>query len=114
MGPMVQQMQSTCPQCHGQGKTFKTKKSKEIIEIHIEKGMKSGQKIPFRGMADESNPDIEPGDLIIILKQKENEDTASLGGGRISLSISQASGVRDSGNTISKIRNKLPQRKGLP
>ncbi|KAF4723908.1 DnaJ (Hsp40), sub A, member 4 [Perkinsus olseni] len=75
MGPMVQQMQSSCQQCHGQGRTFKTKKSKEIIEIHIEKGMKSGQRIPFRGMADESSPDVEPGDLIIILKQKENEDT---------------------------------------
>ncbi|EER10205.1 conserved hypothetical protein [Perkinsus marinus ATCC 50983] len=75
MGPMVQQMQSACQQCHGQGRSFKTKKSKEVIEIHIEKGMKSGQRIPFRGMADESSPDVEPGDLIIILKQKEHDDT---------------------------------------
>ncbi|KAF4756643.1 DnaJ (Hsp40), sub A, member 4 [Perkinsus olseni] len=44
-----------------------------MVEVHIEKGMKHGQRIPFRGMADENSPGVEPGDLIIVLKQKEDD-----------------------------------------
>ncbi|XP_045193961.1 dnaJ homolog subfamily A member 2-like [Mercenaria mercenaria] len=85
LGPgMVQQMQSVCPECHGEGEAINEKdKCKEckgkkvnseskILEVHVDKGMKDGQKIPFRGEGDQL-PDLEPGDVIIVLQQKEHE-----------------------------------------
>ena len=42
------------------------------MEVHIDKGMQNGQKIPFRGMADEE-PGFEPGDAIIILREVEHD-----------------------------------------
>lgn len=85
LGPgMVQQMQSVCPDCHGEGemindrdkcKTCKGKKvnsESKILEVHVDKGMKDGQKLPFRGEGDQL-PDVEPGDVIIVLQQKEHE-----------------------------------------
>merc|ERR1719450_1900203 len=38
MGPMIQQMQSACDACGGQGTIFKTKKEREVLEVHIQKG----------------------------------------------------------------------------
>ncbi|KAK3578457.1 hypothetical protein CHS0354_038543 [Potamilus streckersoni] len=85
LGPgMVQQMQSVCPECHGEGevinekdkcKTCKGKKvtnETKILEVHVDKGMKDGQRIPFRGEGDQL-PDIEPGDVIIVLQQKDHD-----------------------------------------
>lgn len=85
LGPgMVQQMQSVCPDCHGEGEIINEKdrckecKGKKvtnetkILEVHVDKGMKDGQRITFRGEGDQL-PDIEPGDVIIILQQKEHE-----------------------------------------
>jgi len=84
MGPMVQQIQSQCRECGGEGETWSAKdkcpdckgkkvgREKEILEVHIDKGMQNGQKIPFRGMADEE-PGIEAGDVIIILREAEHD-----------------------------------------
>jgi len=84
MGPMVQQIQSQCRECGGEGETWSAKdrcqdckgkkvgREKEILEVHIDKGMTNGQKIPFRGMADEE-PGIEAGDVIIILREAEHD-----------------------------------------
>lgn len=85
IGPgMVQQMQSVCPECHGEGETMsdkdkckdckgkKVKSETKILEVHVDKGMKENQKIPFRGEGDQM-PDQEPGDVIIVLHQKEHE-----------------------------------------
>nr|KAG5712990.1 hypothetical protein BaRGS_021784 [Batillaria attramentaria] len=85
LGPgMVQQMQSICPDCHGEGETInerdrckeckgkKVVSETKILEVHVDKGMKNEQKIPFRGEGDQL-PDMEPGDVIIILQQKEHE-----------------------------------------
>ncbi|KAL4234604.1 DnaJ subfamily A member 2 [Mactra antiquata] len=85
LGPgMVQQMQSVCPECHGEGESINDKdKCKEckgkkvnsetkILEVHVDKGMKDGQKIPFRGEGDQL-PDLEPGDVIIVLQQKDHD-----------------------------------------
>merc|ERR1712014_69075 len=68
---MVQQMQSQCNSCGGQGKSFKTKSEKEILEVHIQKGSPDGHKIPFREMADE-HPDADTGDVIFVLKQQDH------------------------------------------
>lgn len=77
LGPgMLQQMQRRCPACNGQGKTFKkgvkVVKEKKILEVHIEKGMKHGQKINFAGEADEKPGEI-PGDVVFVIQQKEHE-----------------------------------------
>jgi DnaJ family protein A protein 2 len=77
-------MQTTCSECRGEGEIISAKdrcrtcvgkkvvSEKTILEVHIEKGMKEGQKIPFRGMADEA-PGIETGDVVIVVVEKPDE-----------------------------------------
>lgn len=71
MGPMIQQMQSACESCGGQGKTFKTKSEREVLEVHVQKGCFDGQKIAFREKAHE-HPDADTGDVIFVCKQEEH------------------------------------------
>jgi len=85
LGPgMIQQMQSACHDCKGQGKSInpklicksckgnKTTKDKRILEVHVEKGMQEGERIMFRGEGDEE-PGIEAGDVIIVLQEKPHD-----------------------------------------
>ena len=44
----------------------------KILEVHVDKGMRENEKITFRGEGDQV-PDIEPGDVIIVLQQKPHE-----------------------------------------
>ncbi|KAA8493592.1 Chaperone protein dnaJ 2 [Porphyridium purpureum] len=81
---MVQQVQAICPDCRGQGESIaerykcdackaqKVVKERKLLEVHVDPGMEDGQKIVFRGEADEE-PGTEPGDVIIFLKQVEHE-----------------------------------------
>ncbi|KAL4681029.1 hypothetical protein H8957_007055 [Semnopithecus entellus] len=84
IGPgMVQQIQTVCVECKGQGERINPKdrcescsgakviREKKIIEVHVEKGMKDGQKILFHGEGDQE-PELEPGDVIIVLDQKDH------------------------------------------
>ncbi|XP_036390707.1 dnaJ homolog subfamily A member 4-like [Megalops cyprinoides] len=84
IGPgMIQQIQSMCLDCQGQGERFNSKdrcnncnghkveRKKKILEVHIDKGMKDGQKIMFHGEGDQE-PGLEPGDVVIVLDQKEH------------------------------------------
>ncbi|KAK0148868.1 DnaJ subfamily A member 4 [Merluccius polli] len=84
IGPgMIQQIQSMCADCQGQGEKFNSKdrcktcnghkveRTKKILEVHIDKGMKDGQRITFHGEGDQE-PGLEPGDVIIVLDQKEH------------------------------------------
>lgn len=84
LGPgFVQQFEQVCSACHGQGEVIpekdrckqchgkKTIRDRKIIEVHIEKGMQDGQKIVFSGEGDQE-PDLEPGDLKIVLDCKEH------------------------------------------
>ncbi|CAE7753896.1 DNAJ1 [Symbiodinium sp. CCMP2592] len=73
MGPMIQQMQSQCHSCGGQGKSFQTKQEREVLEVHVQKGSPDGHKVTFREMADE-HPDADAGDVIFVLKQQEHAD----------------------------------------
>merc|ERR1719148_401631 len=73
MGPMIQQMQSACDACGGQGKSFKTKQDREVLEVMIQKGAPDGHKIVFREMADE-HPDADTGDVNFVLKQQEHAE----------------------------------------
>ncbi|XP_034032348.1 dnaJ homolog subfamily A member 4 [Thalassophryne amazonica] len=85
IGPgMIQQIQSICPECQGQGEKFNSKdrckncnghkveRKKKILEVNIDKGMKDGQNITFHGEGDQE-PGLEPGDVIIVLDQKEHD-----------------------------------------
>lgn len=85
IGPgMVQQVQSACGACKGAGKSIAEKdkcksckgskvyKDRKVLEVNIEKGMSHGQKIKFSGEADEI-PGTLPGDVIIVVQQKEHE-----------------------------------------
>jgi DnaJ family protein A protein 2 len=75
MGPMIQQVQMACPDCRGQGKSYKEGVSvfqeKKTLEVRIEPGMKHGQKIVMGGEADE-HPGIEPGDVVFVLVQADH------------------------------------------
>lgn len=47
-------------------------KEVKILEVHVDKGMKHGQKITFGGEADQA-PGVEPGDIVLVLQEKDNE-----------------------------------------
>ena len=44
---------------------------RKILEVTVEKGMEDGQKIVFSGEGDQE-PNIEPGDIIIVLDEQEH------------------------------------------
>ncbi|XP_064193735.1 dnaJ homolog subfamily A member 1-like [Anguilla rostrata] len=80
LGPgLVQQVSCICSGCQGQGISQrdrckgcagrKVTRHKSILEVHIDKGMRDGQKIVFHGEGDQE-PGLEPGDIIIVLDQK--------------------------------------------
>lgn len=84
LGPgMIQQIQSVCSECRGQGERINPKdrckncngkkvvRDRKILEVHIDKGMQDGQKITFTSEGDQE-PGSEPGDIIIILDEKEH------------------------------------------
>ncbi|CAM9264194.1 unnamed protein product [Chrysoparadoxa australica] len=84
IGPgMVQKIQAACSDCKGEGKTIPSKdkckecsgkkvvKERKVLEVHITKGMKNGQKITFSGEADEA-PGMLPGDVIFVVQEKEH------------------------------------------
>ncbi|XP_072409384.1 dnaJ homolog subfamily A member 4-like [Chiloscyllium punctatum] len=85
IGPgMVQQIQTMCSECHGQGEQINPKdrckncngrkivKARKILEVYVDKGMQDGQKITFHGEGDQE-PGLEPGDVIIVLDQKDHD-----------------------------------------
>ncbi|KZT66872.1 hypothetical protein DAEQUDRAFT_729832 [Daedalea quercina L-15889] len=84
MGPMIQQIQQPCDTCSGTGemisakdrcKTCNGKKvvsEKKMLEVHIDKGMKGGQTINFRGESDQA-PGVAPGDVIIVVEEKPHD-----------------------------------------
>jgi DnaJ family protein A protein 2 len=85
IGPgMVQQMQKACDACNQTGETWNKKdicsscngkkfnNERKILEVHIDKGMRDGQKITFRGEGDQE-PGIEPGDVVLVLKCRDND-----------------------------------------
>lgn len=84
MGPMIQQIQSPCDECSGTGEIInardrcvqckgkKTLPDKKFLEVPIDKGMKSGQTIQFRGESDQA-PNAETGDVIIVVEEKPHD-----------------------------------------
>lgn len=81
MGPMIQRFQTTCPDCHGEGEIIKDKDrckachgkkttiERKVLKVHVDRGVKSGTKIEFRGEGDQL-PDAEPGDVVFEIEEK--------------------------------------------
>ncbi|GLU00391.1 hypothetical protein SLE2022_177670 [Rubroshorea leprosula] len=80
---MIQQMQHVCPECRGSGEVInerdrctqckgnKVIQERKVVEVHVEKGMRNGQKIVFDGQADEA-PDTVTGDIVFVLQEKSH------------------------------------------
>ncbi|GIL76075.1 hypothetical protein Vretimale_5701 [Volvox reticuliferus] len=86
IGPgMMQQIQSRCSACAGSGyntpagdqcATCKGKclvADKKTFDVHIDAGMKHGAKIVLRGEAGCSEPGLSPGDIILVVVQKDHD-----------------------------------------
>jgi DnaJ homolog subfamily A member 2 len=83
MGPLVQQMQQTCPDCEGEGEIIraadrcvtcngrKVSTEKKVHEIHVEAGMRNGQKIRLAGESDQA-PGCQAGDIIVTVVEREH------------------------------------------
>lgn len=83
LGPMVQQMQTTCTDCNGEGQIVnpkdrcktcngaKVNRERKVLEVAVDRGMKDGQTITFNGEADQA-PNTIPGDVIIVIEEKEH------------------------------------------
>uniref|UniRef100_A0A1L8DU99 Putative molecular chaperone dnaj superfamily protein n=1 Tax=Nyssomyia neivai TaxID=330878 RepID=A0A1L8DU99_9DIPT len=80
---VVQHFEHVCRSCHGVGELVaakdrcktcggkKTVRERKILEVHVEKGMRDGQKIVFSGEGDQE-PDLQPGDIVIVFDEKEH------------------------------------------
>lgn len=81
MGPMIQRFQTVCPDCNGDGEIFKDKDrckqcsgkktvvDRKVLHVHVDRGMKSGTKVEFRGEGDQA-PGVQPGDVVFQIEQK--------------------------------------------
>merc|ERR1712066_840426 len=85
LGPgMMQQIQSMCQECHGEGERVdpklrckkcngrKVNRERKILEVQVDKGMEDGQKITFSSEGDQE-PGLEPGDIIVVLDEKAHD-----------------------------------------
>uniref|UniRef100_A0A2R5LMI6 Putative molecular chaperone n=1 Tax=Ornithodoros turicata TaxID=34597 RepID=A0A2R5LMI6_9ACAR len=85
LGPnMMQQMQSACSECRGEGEIINEKdacktckgrkvvKETKVLEVHVDKGMRDSERIVFKGEGDQQ-PGTEPGDVVIILQTKSHD-----------------------------------------
>ncbi|KAI6237114.1 hypothetical protein M3Y95_00230900 [Aphelenchoides besseyi] len=85
IGPgMIQQMQSRCDTCAGEGtlvdekdkcrrcNAHKTVQEQKIIEVNITPGMRDNQKITFYNEGDQE-PDVEPGDVVLVIRTRPHD-----------------------------------------
>lgn len=82
---MMQQIQTRCGPCSGTGYNAPPGDTctacrgkclvaeKKTFEVHIEPGMKQGSKIVLRGEAGCSEPGLAPGDVVLVVAQREHE-----------------------------------------
>jgi DnaJ homolog subfamily A member 2 len=81
MGPMIQRFQTVCPDCNGEGETIrdkdrckacngkKTTVDRKVLHVHVDRGVRSGTKVEFRGEGDQS-PGVQAGDVVFEIEQK--------------------------------------------
>lgn len=86
LGPgIARQIQGRCPDCSGKGESFldsdrcnqcngqRVVHEDKTFEVHIDKGMKHGQKITFTGEGNQIPDCREAGDVVVVLVQKAHE-----------------------------------------
>ncbi|KAK4111821.1 DnaJ-domain-containing protein [Canariomyces notabilis] len=81
MGPMIQRFQTVCQDCNGEGEIIKDKDrckqclgkktvvDRKVLHVHVDRGVKSGTKVEFRGEGDQA-PGILAGDVVFQIEQK--------------------------------------------
>ena len=81
MGPMIQRFQTVCQDCGGEGEIVRDKDrckqcngkktiiERKVLQVPVDKGVRSGVNIEFRGEGDQM-PDVLPGDVIFEIEQK--------------------------------------------
>jgi len=81
MGPMIQRFQTVCPACNGEGEIIREKDrckqcsgkktivDRKVLHVHVDKGVRSGTKVEFRGEGDQA-PGVEAGDVVFEIEQK--------------------------------------------
>lgn len=81
MGPMIQRFQTACPDCNGEGEIIKDKDrckgcsgkktvvDRKVLHVNVDRGVKSGSRVEFRGEGDQA-PGILAGDVIFEIEQK--------------------------------------------
>lgn len=82
-GNMIQQMQSDCGRCRGEGRYIppgslckkchgnRVVDKREVLEVFVEPGTNHNHKIKMAGKTDEA-PGAEPGDIIFVVQEKEH------------------------------------------
>lgn len=81
MGPMIQRFQSVCNDCSGEGEMIrerdrckrcnakKTVVERKVLHVHVDKGVKNGHKVEFRGEGDQM-PGVMSGDVVFEIETK--------------------------------------------
>lgn len=81
MGPMIQRFQTACPDCNGEGEIIKDKDrckqcngkktvvDRKVLHVNVDRGVKSGARVEFRGEGDQA-PGIMAGDVVFEIEQK--------------------------------------------
>jgi len=81
MGPMIQRFQTMCPDCNGEGEIIKEKDrckqchgkktivDRKVLHVHVDRGVRSGTKVEFRGEGDQA-PGIQAGDVVFEIEEK--------------------------------------------
>lgn len=82
---IARQIHSRCSNCAGKGEYYaekdrcnecrgnRTMAEDKTFEVHVDKGMKHGQKITFRNEGNQSVDATEPGDVVVVLVQQPHE-----------------------------------------
>lgn len=81
MGPMIQRFQSVCSDCNGEGEMIrerdrckkcnakKTVVERKVLHVHVDKGVRNGHKVEFRGEGDQM-PGVTSGDVVFEIETK--------------------------------------------
>ena len=84
MGPMIQRFQTVCPECQGECEIIrdkdrckqcngkKTVVERKILHVPVDRGVRSGTKIPFAGEGDQM-PNMVAGDVVFEIQQKPHQ-----------------------------------------
>lgn len=78
---LVAMVMTVCPDCNGEGEIIREKDKckqcngkktiveRKVLHVHVDRGVRTGHKIDFRGEGDQT-PGVQPGDVIFEIEQK--------------------------------------------